>query len=422
MSPTATPTYSAIVERFLRYTRINTTADPNNMSVVPSSANQHILADLLLSELQAFGLEAVKLENSTVIATLPAHLPKGTATDTVPTVGWICHIDTHFDKTTDTHAQVVAYKGGDIVLNPAHNITMKRTDFPELAYYENDNIIVTDGTSLLGADNKSAIAEVMHAVQYFVENPEVHHAEMRIIFVPDEEIGLVGAKLLTKEQINIDYGYTLDCCKIGELVAENWNAGEYSIHFKGQTAHPMSSKGKLKNSILTAYQFIQMLPAGDRPEYTEGVEGYYWVKNLQGNVGDTTITLDIRDFSTAGIKARQDHLQATADYFNAQFGAETVTLNYRPMYQNVADVLADNPHVVDLAVKAMDNIGVKTFFKPMRGGFDGAALATLGIPVANLFCGAHHFHSIYEFLPENSLQKASDMVVEIMKLSVSVSK
>lgn len=418
----ATPPYSPITQRFLNYTRINTTADPNNMSVVPSSANQHVLADLLLSELKAFGLDAVKLENSTVIATLPAHLPNNVSADTAPTVGWICHIDTHYDKSTDTQAQVIAYTGGDIVLNPSQNIIMKRADFPELAYYENDNIIVTDGTSLLGADNKSAIAEVMQAVQFFIEHPDIHHAEMRIIFVPDEEIGLVGAKLLKKTDINIDYGYTLDCCRIGELVAENWNAAECSIHFKGQTAHPMSSKGKLKNSILTAYQFIQMLPAGDRPEYTEGKEGYYWVKNLQGSVGETTIVLDVRDFSTTGIQARHDHLQATANYFNAQFGADTVTLNYRPMYQNVADVLADNPHVIDLAVKAMDNIGVKTFFKPMRGGFDGAALATLGIPVANLFCGAHHFHSIYEFLPENSLQKASDMVVEIMKLSALTSR
>ncbi len=403
-----------ITERFLRYTRINTTANPANIGIcVPSSMGQHTLADLLCSELREFGLEPIKLPNATVIATLPTN-----QTGHVPTVAWIAHLDTHHDKSTDTKAQVVPYRGGDIVMNADENIVMHAANFPELTQYIGDNLIITDGTSLLGADNKSAIAEIMQAVEYLLAHPEIPRANMRIIFVPDEEIGLVGASELPIEHLNFDYGYTLDCCEIGELVVENWNAAEIRLTFKGQTAHPMSAKGKMKNAILIAQQFTDMLPAGERPEYTEKKEGYYWVRQFNGKVDSATIILDIRDFTEAGYQARLQYIEKLVSFFNTDVAEPVVEISIRPLYKNVATVLEKFPHVTETAVQAMTNLNIPINFKPMRGGFDGAALVKHNIPVANLFCGAHHFHSIYEFLPEKSLQKASEMVVEIMRLSV----
>lgn len=402
-----------IVERFLNYTRINTTAVPN-ADTLPSSEGQTQLATMLAGEMRALGLEVEERDHSIVVGTLAANV--SSEKHHFPTIAWVAHLDTSAEYTTDTHAHIVDYRGGDIVLNKETNAVMRLDEFPELARYIGDRIIVTDGTSLLGADNKSAIAEIMDAIQYLTNHPEIEHGDVKIVFVPDEEIGLLGAKALDAASLNADFAYTLDCCAIGEIVYENWNAGEFRITFNGQPAHPMSAKGKMQNSILYAQQFISMLPGGERPEYTEGREGYYWVKGVEGTVAKTTLTIDIRDFTKEGYESRRQFIDSLAASFNQLYGENTVHVNYKAVYRNVAESLTgENRYPVELALNAMKTIGVAPSSIPMRGGYDGAILSEKGVPCPNLFCGAHNFHSIYEFLPVNSLEKASEMVVEIIK-------
>ena len=402
-----------IVDRFLNYTRINTTAVPN-ADTLPSSEGQSQLAKLLAGEMRSLGLEVEERDHSIVVGTLAANV--SSEKHEFPTSAWVAHLDTSAEYSTDTRAHIVDYKGGDIVLNDETNVVMRLNEFPELAHYVGDRIIVTDGTSLLGADNKSAIAEIMDAIQYLTEHPEVEHGPVKVVFVPDEEIGLLGAKALDAASLNADFAYTLDCCAIGEIVYENWNAGEFRITFTGQPAHPMSAKGKMQNSILYAQQFIAMLPGGERPEYTEGREGYYWVKGVEGTVAKTTLTIDIRDFTKEGYENRRQFIDGLAASFNQLHGRNIVDVGYKPVYRNVAESLkGENRYPVELALNAMKAIGVDPKPVPMRGGYDGAVLSEKGVPCPNLFCGAHNFHSIYEFLPVNSLQKASAMVVEIIK-------
>ncbi|GGB06563.1 peptidase T [Brucella endophytica] len=402
-----------IVERFLAYVSINSTAVPN-AGQLPSSPGQTVLAKLLADEMRAMGMSVEERDHSIMVGTLPANVKN--PDHKFPTIAWVAHLDTSSEYTTDTHAHVVDYQGGDILLNTATGATMRVSEFPELERYIGDRIIVTDGTSLLGADNKSAIAEIMHAMQVLITHPEIEHGEVKIVFVPDEEIGLLGAKALDVASLNADFAYTLDCCAIGEIVYENWNAGEFRLTFKGQPAHPMSAKGKLRNAILYAQAFIGMMPGGERPEYTEGTEGYYWAKGIQGTVAETTLVIDIRDFTRDGFEARRAFIENMAASFNQLYGAGTVHVDFKPVYRNVAESLqGENRYSVDLALRAMRAIGVEPAPVPMRGGYDGAVLSEKGLPCPNLFCGAHNFHSIYEFLPVSSLTKASEMVIQILK-------
>lgn len=297
---------------------------------------------------------------------------------------------------------------------------MRESAFPELKRYVGDRIIVTDGTSLLGADNKSAIAEIMHAIETLQANLQIQHGEVKVVFVPDEEIGLLGAKALNLETLNADFAYTLDCCAIGEIVFENWNAGEFQVKFRGQSAHPMSAKGKLRNAVLYAQQFISMLPGGERPEYTENREGYYWVTTIHGTVSEAQLNLHIRDFTQVGFEQRRRFVETLVESFNQLHGAETVTAAYQPVYRNVAEHLqGENRYPVELALESMKAIGVEPFPIAMRGGYDGAVLSEKGLPCPNLFCGAHNFHSVYEFLPVGSLTKASEMILEILRRAVA---
>ncbi|AQS41154.1 MAG: Peptidase T [Candidatus Tokpelaia hoelldobleri] len=404
-----------IVERFLRYTRINTTAKPG-ATTLPSSENQWKLAQLLATEMRGLGLNVEERDHAIVIGTLAAN-----STTPKPVIAFVCHMDTSSEYNTDTYAQIVDYQGGDITLNSQKNIIMKAAEFPELAAYIGDSLIVTDGTSLLGADNKSAIAEVMHALAVLAHNPAIEHGTVKVVFVPDEEIGLLGAKALDAASLEADFAYTLDCCAIGEIVYENWNAGEFEITFHGVAAHPMSAKGQLRNSLLYANQFINQLPGGERPEYTQGREGYYWVKAITGSAAQTVIHVDIRDFSTHGYEKRRRFVETLADTFNALYGAGTAEIRYKPVYRNVAGALQNGKaYPVQLALDVMRDMGLTITPKPMRGGYDGTILTEKGLPCPNLFCGAHNFHSIHEFLPVNSLKKAADMVVEIIKRAEKV--
>lgn len=406
-----------IVERFLKYTQINTTAVPG-AGQLPSSSGQAALAKLLAGELRDLGLDVEEREHSIVVGTLPSNV--NDAARKVPTIAWVAHLDTSNEYNADTHAQIVDYKGGDIILNEELGIVMHESAFPELRRYVGDRIIVTDGTSLLGADNKSAIAEIMHAMAVLQANTDIRHGEVKVVFVPDEEIGLLGAKALNVDSINADFAYTLDCCAIGEIVYENWNGGEFEIEFRGQTAHPMSAKGKLRNAILYAQQFISMLPGGERPEYTENREGYYWVTSIHGTVAEARLKIHIRDFTQAGFAHRRRFVEALVESFNQLHGTATVTAEYRPVYRNVAEHLQGaNHYPVELALESMRAIGVEPVPIAMRGGYDGAVLSEKGLPCPNLFCGAHNFHSIYEFLPVGSLTKASKMILEILRRAVA---
>jgi tripeptide aminopeptidase len=406
-----------IVERFLNYTRINSTA-VIGAGHLPSSPGQTALAKLLAGELRSLGLNVEEREHSIVVGTLPSNLDD--ATRKAPTIAWVAHLDTSNEYATDTNARIIDYRGGDIVLNEALEVVMRESAFPELKRYVGDRIIVTDGTSLLGADNKSAIAEIMHAIETLQANLQIQHGEVKVVFVPDEEIGLLGAKALNVETLNADFAYTLDCCAIGEIVFENWNAGEFQVKFRGQSAHPMSAKGKLRNAVLYAQQFISMLPGGERPEYTENREGYYWVTTIHGTVSEAQLNLHIRDFTQVGFEQRRRFVETLVESFNQLHGAETVTAAYQPVYRNVAEHLqGENRYPVELALESMKAIGVEPFPIAMRGGYDGAVLSEKGLPCPNLFCGAHNFHSVYEFLPVGSLTKASEMILEILRRAVT---
>ncbi|MIE71800.1 peptidase T [Salmonella enterica subsp. diarizonae] len=403
-----------IVERFINYTRINTTTSRENgaAGIMPSSPGQMTLATLLGEELKAMGLQDVLVRDTAIVtATLPGNTDKK-----VPVVSFFGHLDTSAEQTTDTRAQILPCTGDDICLNPELNIWLREREFPELKNYVGDDLIVTDGTSLLGADDKAAIAAIMNAVQYLIAHPEVEHGPVKIGFVPDEEQGLRGAKAFDVSAFGADFGYTLDCCGIGEFVYENWNAGDAEIVFTGQSAHPMSAKGKLKNSLLMAHKFIAMLPGGEAPEYTEGREGYYWVKQLQGNSARTVLKLDIRDFTEEGYQSRMRFIRQLADSMNALWGDNSVECRLSDRYANVFNSLQGEAHYpVDIAVRAYQKCGITPVPVAMRGGGDGAVLSQKGLPCPNIFTGAHNFHSVYEYLPVRSLRAASDVVVAVIE-------
>ncbi|KHT62761.1 peptidase M20 [Photobacterium gaetbulicola] len=405
-----------IVERFINYTRINTTTsrDKGAAGIMPSSPGQMELAILLKSELEELGMEDIVLRDTAILtATLPANTNKE-----LPTVAFFAHLDTSAEQTNDTKANIVSYQGGDIVLNPALDIVLKEAEFPEIAQYQGQEIIVTDGTSLLGADDKAAIAAIMHALQVLTANPEIEHGPVKVAFLPDEEQGLRGAKAFDVESFGADFGYTLDCCGIGEFVHENWNAGNAVVTFTGQSAHPMSAKGKLKNALLMAHKFIAMLPPGEAPEYTEGREGYYWVKEMAGNSAKTVLKMDVRDFTRPGYAHRMAFLRQLADSCQALWGEGRIDIELSDRYENVANSLeGEAGFPINIAKQAYQRNGIEMRAIPMRGGYDGAVLSQKGLPCPNIFTGAHNFHSIYEYLPVNSLQAASNVVVDVIRIT-----
>lgn len=405
-----------IVDRFIAYTKINTTTNREKgaAGIMPSSEGQRVLAEKVAGELRELGLQEVNIsERAIVTATLPANVNYS-----LPTVAFFGHLDTSAEHEGDTHAQVLPYNGGDLCMNAEKNIFLRQNEFPELTNYIGDDIIVTDGTSLLGADDKAAIASIVNAVQYLLQHPEIKHGPVKIGFVPDEEQGLRGAKAFDIESFGADFAYTLDCCAIGELVYENWNAGDAEIIFNGASAHPMSAKGKLKNSLLMAHKFIAMLPGGEAPEYTEGREGYYWVKQMQGNSARTLLKIDVRDFTETGYQQRMEFLGKLAKCCETLWGENSVVCSLVDRYANVFNSLqGDASYPIDIAIQAYKNLNIEPRPMPMRGGYDGAVLSQKGLPCPNIFTGAHNFHSIYEYLPVKSLRAASDVLVEVVKLT-----
>ena len=400
-----------IVERFINYTKFNTTTNKENglKGIMPSNPTEYELVKFLKDELSSLGIKDIILQDSAIlIAKIPANC------ENAPSIAFFAHLDTSSEQKNDTKAKIVRYTGGDICLNEEQSIYLKFSDNPELKKYVGDDIVVTDGTSLLGADDKAAIASIVNMASFFMQNPDIKHGKIVICFVPDEEQGLLGAKALDVNLLGANFGYCLDCCEIGELIYENWNAADCTVVFKGVSAHPMNAKGKLVNSLLLAHKFISLLPGGEVPECTEGKEGYFWVKELSGNSAKTTLKIDIREFDEAKFQKRLEFLSDMASSFNKIYG-DRCEITLKTRYENVFKFLkGENSLPIKLAKDAFSELNITPNIKPMRGGYDGAAISAKGVPTLNLFTGGNNFHSIFEYLPVSSLKAASEVIKKIV--------
>ena len=404
-----------ITDLFLNYTKINTTSDSKSMQL-PSSQNQYKLAQLVAKELMDAGASHVDIQDN-AITTIRLDANQKNA----PSIVFFAHLDTAPDHEGDTHAEIISnYQGGDIPFtNTDDKISVAGN--PDLNNYLGQDIIVTDGTSLLGADDKAAIAAAVSAIKYMILHPDFKHGEIKLVLLPDEEIGIRGAKALDVELLNADFGVCLDCCGIGEYVVENWYASDAQVIFNGTTAHPMSAKGKLVNALVIANEFMNQLPETERPEHTEGREGYFWVTNVSGDTSKTKLELVIRDFEQLGFTDRQEMLSTITSDLNNKFGDGRVSLTQSNTYGNVKEGLDKQPEILNYVTAAMANLNIQAKPLTMRGGYDGSVITPKGLTTVNVFTGAHNFHSVKEYLPCESLKMASEMLLEIVELSVKES-
>ena len=401
-----------LTERFLKYVTFATTSD-DTTGLTPSTPGQMIFANFLVEELKAIGLKDVEVDkNGYVMATLPANSDKE-----LPTLGFIAHLDTAPDM-TGKHVQpriVEKYNGNDILLNAEDAIVLSTEQFPELKLYVGQDLIVTNGRTLLGADDKAGIAEIMTAMDYLVKHPEIKHGKVRVAFTPDEEIGQ-GPHHFDVEKFGADWAYTMDGGEIGELEYENFNAASAKITFKGRNVHPGYAKHKMLNSMRVAHQFATMLPRHETPEHTENYEGFYHLVGMQGDVESSTLTYIIRDHDRARFESRKAEIQHLVNKINAEFGAGTASVELKDQYYNMREKIEPVMHIIDLAFAAMEAAGVKPQVKPIRGGTDGAQLSFKGLPCPNIFAGGHNFHGRYEFVPIQSMEKATEVILNIVKM------
>ena len=399
-----------VTDRFLKYVKFDTKSDENT-GVTPSTPGQMVFAKYLKEELEALGLTEITLDdNAYLMATLPANTDED-----IPTIGFIAHLDTSPDMSGENvNPQMVDYKGGDITLNADKGIVLSPTQFPELNDYVGKTLITTDGTTLLGADDKAGIAEIVTAIEYLKNHPEIKHGKIRIAFNPDEEIGQ-GAHKFDVELFGADWAYTMDGGAVGELEFENFNAAVARITFQGRNVHPGYAKGKMINSIRVANQFASMLPRWETPEHTEGYEGFYHVVGIEGSVEETTLTYIIRDHDRARFESRKKELEHLTRKINAEFPG-VATLDMKDQYYNMREKIEPVMHVIDIAKQAIENAGVTPKVQPIRGGTDGAQLSFKGLPCPNIFAGGLNFHGRFEFVPVSSMEKATQVVVEICKL------
>ena len=400
-----------IVERFIKYAKIDTQSDENNTQT-PSTQKQFDLAREVEREMIEMGLEDVSLdENCYLMATLPANIDK-----TVPTIGFVAHFDTSPDMSgKDVNPRIVEkYDGKDIVLNKEQNIIMSPNDFPELLKFVGDDLIVTDGTTLLGADDKAGIAEIMNAMQYLIDHPEIKHGKIRIGLTPDEEIGR-GADKFDVEKFGAEWAYTMDGSEIGELEYENFNAAAAKITIQGRNVHPGYSKNKMINALHVASELVQILPVNERPEFTEKYEGFFHLIGINGTVDEATVTYIIRDHSMDIFETRKKQMQQAVEYLNTRYD-NRLALEMRDQYYNMREKIEPVMHIIDVAHRAMEEVGVTPIVKPIRGGTDGARLSFMGLPCPNVFAGGMNFHGRFEFLPIRALEKASEVVVKIAEL------
>ena len=401
-----------LTERFLSYTAVDTQSCENS-NTVPSTARQLNLARQLKAELESIGLEEVYMDDmGYVYATLPSNADRE-----VPVIGFISHMDTSPSMSgKDVKPRIVPnYDGGDIVLNREQDIILSPTLFPELLAHKGEDLIVTDGTTLLGADDKAGIAEIISAVEYLQHHPEIKHGRVRVAFNPDEEIGM-GASHFDVKRFGCDFAYTVDGGEVGEIEYENFNAAKAVFQIRGLEVHPGYAKGKMVNASLLAAELIDMFPASETPGTTAGYEGFYHIVGLSGEVDHATVTYIIRDHDRAGFEARKTFAKSVADKMNAQYGEGAVVVEVTDQYYNMKEQIDKVPYVVDIACQAMRQAGVNPVKVPIRGGTDGAQLSFMGLPCPNLFAGGLNFHGRYEFIPIQSMQKAMQTIVRIIEL------
>ena len=402
-----------LVERFLEYVKFDTQSDElTNMT--PSTPGQMVFAEYLKKQLEELGLKDITLDaNGYLMATLPSNLPVGVS---VPTVGFIAHLDTSPDM-SGKHVNpriVKAYPGGDIVLNEADNVVLSPGQFPELNNYVGQDLIVTDGTTLLGADDKAGIAEIVSAVDYLLQHPEIKHGDVRIAFNPDEEIGQ-GAHKFDVKLFGADWAYTMDGGEVGELEYENFNAAVARLSFAGRNVHPGYAKHKMINSMRIANQFVIMLPRWETPEHTEDYEGFYHLVSMEGTVEKTVLTYIIRDHDRDRFERRKKELEHLARKINHEF-PDCCSIEIKDQYYNMREKIEPVKYIVDIAEEAMRVADVTPKVQPIRGGTDGAQLSFKGLPCPNIFAGGLNFHGRYEFVPIPSMEKAQQVIVEIVKL------
>lgn len=400
-----------ILDRFLRYVAIDTQSNEESASQ-PSTEKQWTLLRLLRDELEALGVEAYLDEYGYVMGSIPSNLDHP-----APAVGFIAHVDTAPDASgKDIKPQLIEkYDGGSIPLRGVPGLSLNPSEFPEMLHYVGQTLITTDGTTLLGADDKAGVAEIMDAVQYIMAHPEFPHGPIRIGFTPDEEIGR-GVVKFNVQRFGADYAYTMDGGEVGELEFENFNAASAKVHIQGRNVHPGYAKGKMRNAILIAQELNSLLPVFDRPEHTEGYEGFFHIISFKGAVEEADFAYIIRDHDRAKFEERKRLIQQVTDFINVKYGAGTATLELKDSYYNMREQVEPHYHIVEKAVQAMEMAGVKPKIQPIRGGTDGANLSFKGLPCPNIFAGGLNFHGKMEFVPLESMEKASAVILNLVTL------
>jgi len=403
---------SKVVEKFFKYISYDTKSDEES-TTVPSTTGQMVLAIELVKELKAMGLKQASVDgNGYVMATIPSNIDKD-----VPTIGFIAHMDTAPDMSGKNINPIFVYNydGKDIILNKENNIILSPKDFPELKNYVGETLITTDGTTLLGADDKAGISEIMAAAEYLMENPHMPHGTIRIGFTPDEEVGR-GADIFDVKKFDADFAYTMDGGTIGELEYENFNAAGVKIYIRGRNVHPGSAKGKMIHSTLIANEFVNSLPQNETPATTEGYEGFYHLTSLNGEVEETKLQYIIRDFDSESFQNRKLYIKSISDGLNDKYGSGTVQIDIKDQYFNMKEKIEPVKHIVDTAFLAMKEVGINPIMVPIRGGTDGARLSYMGLPTPNIFTGGHNFHGKYEFIPTFAMEKAVQVILKIIEL------
>ena len=401
-----------LIDRFIRYVTVDTESDPTS-DTTPSTSKQWDLANALVEELKHIGLEDVTIdENAYIMATLPSNVPHQ-----VPTIGFISHFDTTPDFTgKDVKPQIIEnYDGKDIVLNKAQNIILSPSYFEDLLLYKGQTLITTDGTTLLGADDKAGITEIVSAMEYLVQHPEILHGKIRVGFTPDEEIGR-GAHKFDVEKFGAQWAYTMDGSQVGELEYENFNAAGALVSIKGKIVHPGYAKGKMVNSMYIATDYINSLPRLETPEHTQDRQGFFHLYSVKGEVDSTQLQYIIRDHDKEHFEARKEMMLKLADELNSQLGEKCVSIEIKDQYFNMREKIEPVMHIVAIAEKAMEQAGIKPLIKPIRGGTDGSQLSFKGLPCPNIFAGGHNFHGRFEYVPVESIQKAIEVIVNIVQL------
>ena len=402
-----------IIKRFISYVTIDTESDPNS-ETTPSTKKQWNLANKLAEELEMIGMQDVSIDdNAYIMATLPSNVEHD-----VPTIGFISHFDTSPDFTgANVKPQIIEnYNGEDIILNKAEDIVLSPDYFDDLLLYKGQTLITTDGTTLLGADDKAGICEIICAMEYLINHPEIKHGNIKVGFTPDEEIGR-GAHKFDVEKFGADWAYTMDGSQIGELEYENFNAAGAIVKIKGKIVHPGYAKGKMINSIYIAQEFINSLPRMETPEHTEGYQGFFHLHNMNGDVEETTLQYIIRDHDKKHFEARKEVMVKLTNELNSQYGREVITTEITDQYFNMKEKVEPVMHIVDIAEDAMKQLDIEPLIKAIRGGTDGSQLSYMGLPCPNIFAGGHNFHGRYEYVPVESMIKATEVICKIAELT-----